>query len=296
VSPAPPVSIIGIGCRVPGTNGVEEFWQLLCDGRDGTGPPPAGRSGTRRGGYLDRLDAFDNDWFAISEREAAIMDPQQRLSLEVALDDARVGYRIRGSHAAVLFGVCGHDHGTVVIGHGGYDAPYAVTGSALGIIANRLSYVLDLHGPSLVLDTACSSSLVAVDLAVRLLADDTVPLAIVGGVNLALLPHTSDYLDQGGFLAADGRCKPFDATADGYTRADGCTVLILQRTADALREGNRTYAEITGTAIGSDGRSDGLRASNATAPEQHWRMSSRSRRWPRSCPAASGRPPSGSGR
>ncbi len=266
-----PVSIIGIGCRVPGAHGVREFWELLTEGRDGTGSPPPGRSGTRRAGYLDSLHAFDNGWFAISDREAAVMDPQQRLSLEVAveaLDDAGIGYRIRGSRAAVLFGACGYDHGTVVLGHGGYDAPYAVTGSALSIIANRLSYALDLHGPSLVLDSACSSSLAAVDLAMRLLADDSVPLAIVGGVNLTLLPHTSDYLDQGGFLAADGRCKPFDADADGYTRSDGCTVLILQRTADARREGNRIYAEIAGAAVGSDGRSNGLYAPNGLAQQR----------------------------
>ncbi|MBY8858934.1 SDR family NAD(P)-dependent oxidoreductase [Nocardia sp. CA2R105] len=267
----PPVAIIGIGCRVPGAHGVGEFWRLLREGRDGTTAPPRDRAGTRRGGYLRGLDAFDNDWFAISEREAAVLDPQQRLALEVAveaLDDAGVGYRVRGSHTAVLFGACGYDHGTVLLGQGGYDAPYAVTGSALSIIANRLSYALDLHGPSLVLDSACSSSLAAVDMAMRLLADRTVDLAIVGGVNLPLLQHTSDYLDQAGFLAPDGRCKPFDAAADGYTRSEGCTVLILQRTADARREGNRVYAEIVGAAVGSDGRSNGLYAPNGRAQQQ----------------------------
>ncbi|WP_067676540.1 type I polyketide synthase [Nocardia miyunensis] len=267
----PPVAIIGIGARVPGAHGVGEFWRLLREGRDGTGAPPRERAGARRGGYLHGLDAFDNDWFTISEREAAVMDPQQRLGLEVsieALDDAGVGYRVRGSHTAVLFGACGYDHGTVVLGRGGQDAPYAVTGSALSIVANRLSYALDLHGPSLVLDSACSSSLAAVDMATRLLADHTVELAIVGGVNLPLLQHTSDYLDQAGFLAPDGRCKPFDAAADGYTRSDGCTVLILQRTADARREGNRVYAEIIGAAVGSDGRSNGLYAPNGLAQQQ----------------------------
>ena len=267
----PPVAIIGIGCRVPGARGVGEFWRLLRAGGDATGSPPRDRPGARRGGYLTELDAFDNEWFGISEREAALMDPQQRLGLEVAveaLDDAGVGYRVRGSHTAVLFGACGFDHGTVVLGRGGHDAPYAVTGSALSIIANRLSYALDLHGPSLVLDSACSSSLAAVDMALRLLADHTVELAIVGGVNLPLLQHTSDYLERAGFLAPDGRCKPFDAAANGYARSDGCTVLILQRTADARREGNRVYAEIAGAAIGSDGRSNGLYAPNGLAQQQ----------------------------
>ncbi|WP_218020038.1 type I polyketide synthase [Nocardia anaemiae] len=271
VRPYPPVSIVGIGCRVPGAPNVSEFWRMLCDGRDATGAPPPGRAGTRHAGYLADIDAFDNDWFAISGREAALMDPQQRLALEVAveaLDDAGIGYRTRGSGAAVVFGACAYDHGIAVLGRAGHDAPTAVTGSALSIIANRLSYVLDLHGPSLVVDSACSSSLAAVDLAVRLLADDAVPFAIVGGVNLALLPHTSDYLAEAGFLAPDGRCKPFDATADGYTRGDGCTVVVLRRTADALRDGHRVYAEILGTAVGSDGRSNGLYAPNGRAQQE----------------------------
>ncbi|MBF6221009.1 SDR family NAD(P)-dependent oxidoreductase [Nocardia abscessus] len=267
----PPVSIIGIGCRLPGAASVAEFWQLLVEGRDATSTPPAGRLGSRRGGYIDDVESFDNDWFTISDREAAVMDPQQRLALEVAveaLDDAGIGYRARGCGAAVVFGASGYDHGIAVLGRAGHDAPYAVTGSALSIIANRLSYVLDLHGPSLVLDSACSSSLAAVDLAVRLLADGTVPFAIVGGVNLVLLEHTSDYLAEGGFLSPGGRSAPFDVTADGYTRGDGCAVVILQRSADAVREGNRVYAEIVGTAVGSDGRSNGLYAPNGRAQQE----------------------------
>ncbi|MET8876451.1 SDR family NAD(P)-dependent oxidoreductase [Nocardia sp. NPDC004604] len=270
IQPYPPVSIVGIGCRVPGAAGVTEFWRMLLAGRDATGAPPPGRLGLRRAGYLPDIDAFDNDWFAISGREAALMDPQQRLALEVAveaIDDAGIGYRIRGSGAAVVFGACAFDHGIAVLGRGGHDAPYAVTGSALSIIANRLSYVLDLHGPSLVVDSACSSSLAAVDLAMRLLADDAVPFAIVGGVQLTLLPHTSGYLADSGFLAPDGRSKPFDAAADGYSRSDGCTVVVLRRTADALRDGQRVYAEILGAAVGSDGRSNGLYAPNGRAQQ-----------------------------
>ncbi|PSR68015.1 hypothetical protein C8258_12200 [Nocardia sp. MDA0666] len=267
----PPISIIGIGCRVPGASGVNDLWRLLIESRSGVGDPPPDRDGAGRGGYLESIAEFDNERFSISDREAALMDPQQRLALEVAveaIDDAGIGYRLGGSNTAVLLGACGFDHGTVVLGSGGQDAPYAVTGSALSIIANRISYALDLHGPSVVLDSACSSSLAAVDLALRLLADEAVPYAIVGGVNLALLPHTSQYLEQGGFLAPDGRCKPFDAAADGYVRGDGATVLVLQRTADAQREGNRRYAEIAGAAVGSDGRSNGLYAPNGRAQQQ----------------------------
>ncbi|MEU2105945.1 SDR family NAD(P)-dependent oxidoreductase [Nocardia sp. NPDC019255] len=281
----PPVSIIGIGCRLPGAASVAEFWQLLTEGTDATSTPPAGRLGARRGGYLRDVESFDNDWFGISDREAAVMDPQQRLALEVAieaLDDAGIGYRTRGSGAAVVFGASGYDHGIAVLGRAGHDAPFAVTGSALSIIANRLSYVLDLHGPSLVLDSACSSSLAAVDLAVRLLADDAVPFAIVGGVNLVLLEHTSNYLAEGGFLSPGGRSTPFDVSADGYTRGDGCAVVILQRSADAIREGNRVYAEIAGSAVGSDGRSNGIYAPNGRAQQETLRAA-----W-----ARAGRPPS----
>ncbi|MCP2320413.1 Ketoacyl-synthetase C-terminal extension [Nocardia amikacinitolerans] len=270
-STQPSVAIVGMACRVPGAADLDEFWRLLMAGRDATGDPPPGRQVTRRAGYLDDIEWFDNDWFAISAREAAMMDPQQRLALEVsveALDDAGIGYRTRGSDAAVVFGACGYDHGVTVLGGSEQDAPYAVTGAALSIIANRLSYALDLHGPSLVVDSACSSSLAAVDIALRLLADETVPFAIVGGVNLTLLPHTSDYLAESGFLAEDGRCKPFSAAADGYTRSDGCSVLVLQRTADARREGNRVYAEILGAAVGSDGRSNGLYAPNGRAQRE----------------------------
>ncbi|TLG18064.1 SDR family NAD(P)-dependent oxidoreductase [Nocardia cyriacigeorgica] len=266
-----PVSIIGIGCRLPGADGPHQFWQLLLDGRDATGMPPQGRAGHQRGGYLEQIDRFDNEFFGISGREAAVMDPQQRIALEVAveaLDDAGIGYRARGSAGAVIFGACAFEHGGAVLGHGGYDPPYAVTGSASSIIANRLSYALDLRGPSLVIDTACSSSLVAVDLAVRLLADGTVPFAVVGGVNLTLLPHTGDYLAEAGFLSPTGRCAPFDAAADGYVRGEGCAVVVLQHSVDARREGNRAYAEIVGSAVGSDGRSNGLYAPNGRAQRE----------------------------
>lgn len=262
------ISIVGIGCRVPGAEGGDEFWRLLLAGRDATGRPPAGRLDTGHGGYLDNIDAFDNEWFALADRETALLDPQQRLAMEVAveaLDDAGIGYRAKGSAAAVVFGAGSYDHGIAVLGRDGFDAHYAVAGSALSIIANRLSYVLDLRGPSLVLDSACSSSLAAVDLAVHLLTDAAVPFAIVGGVNLTLLPHASNYLAAAGFLAPDGRVKPFDAAADGYARGEGCAVVILQRTEDAVREGNRVYAEIAGTAVGSGGRANGLYAPNGRA-------------------------------
>ncbi|RBO96789.1 phthiocerol/phenolphthiocerol synthesis type-I polyketide synthase D [Nocardia puris] len=266
-----PASIVGIGCRLPGIGGVDQFWRVLVDGRDCTSPPPPARHiGEYHGGYLSEVTGFDNAWFGISEREAAAMDPQQRLCLEVAveaLDDAALSFDVRGSGAAVLVGASSFDHGAAVLSRPDHVGPYAVTGSALSIIANRISYVLDLHGPSLVLDSACSSSLAAVDLACRLLESGEVPLVLVGGVNLQLLPFVSASFAAGGFLAADGRCKTFDAAADGYTRAEGCVVLVLRRTADARRDGDRVYAEILGTAVNSDGRSNGIYAPNGRAQQ-----------------------------
>ncbi|MGF6881993.1 acyl transferase domain-containing protein [Nocardia sp. GAS34] len=216
-----PVAIIGIGCRVAGARGVD----------------------------------FDNDWFGIPEREAAGMDPRQRLSLEVAveaIDDAGVGFAVRGSRTAVLFGAGGPEHETAA--HEG-DAPDPIPESAPSGIANRLSFALDLRGPSLAVDSARFSSQVALDLAVRLLVDGAAPLAIVGGVDVGL-PHTSGYSDRGEFPTADGHHAPFDSAADDHAHADGCTVLVLQRTADAHRDGNRIYAEIAGSAVGFDGRSN----------------------------------------
>ncbi|MBU3059971.1 SDR family NAD(P)-dependent oxidoreductase [Nocardia sp. NEAU-G5] len=260
-----PVAIIGIGCRVAGARGVEELWRLLHEAHDRTGPPPE-QSGPHRAGHPDRLDAFDNDWFGISEREAAAMDPRQRLCLEVAIeaiDDAGVGFRIRGSRTAVLFGAGAPDHDAAA-DEG--DAADPIPESTPSGTANRLSFALQLHGPSLVVDSARSSSPVALDLAVRLLADGAASLAIVGGVDVEL-PHTSGYSDRDEFPAAHGYRAPFDHAADAPNPADAhtaeyraagdsCTVLVLQRTADAHCDGNRIYAEIAGSAVGFDGRSN----------------------------------------
>ncbi|MFC9432936.1 SDR family NAD(P)-dependent oxidoreductase [Nocardia sp. NPDC057030] len=258
------VSIVGIGCRVPGADGGDEFWRMLLAGCDATAPP-AGRPG----GYPTTTDAFDHEWFALTERENALLDPRQRLAMEVAveaIDDAGIGYRTKGSGAAVVFGACGYELGATVLGRSGFDAPYAVPGASLGGVANRLSYLLDLRGPSLALDSAAASSLAAVDLAVRLVADGTAPFAIAGGVDL--LPLPSNCLTDGGFPASDGRAKPFDAAAGRYPRADGCAVVVLQRTEDAVREGNRVYAEIAGTAVGSAGRAGGLRTPNRRTQQE----------------------------
>ncbi|RJO76915.1 SDR family NAD(P)-dependent oxidoreductase [Nocardia panacis] len=213
----PPVSIIGIGCRLPGATGATELWELLSAGRPVIGDPPAGRIG-RPGGYRTDLEWFDNEWFGIGQREAAGMDPGHRLALEVAveaLDDAGIGHRAPGSGAAVIFGGTEETHLP--------DGP-----------ANRLSRALDLRGPNFMVDSARTSSLAAVELAVRILADPGVPFAIVGGVTL--IPHTAP---------EHGPC------------GEGGAAIILCRTADAHRDGHRGYAEIAAIAMGSDGRADG---------------------------------------
>ncbi|MCM6776370.1 aminotransferase class III-fold pyridoxal phosphate-dependent enzyme [Nocardia sp. CDC159] len=254
------------------------MWQAISAGADSTTEPPSDRwpeqsAGTlpARGGYLDDIESFDNEWFGISVREAEMMDPQQRLALTVAieaLDDAGVAGFGRGTDAAVLMGVSTFDHGAAVLGRPGWTGPYTVTGANLSIVANRLSYVLDLHGPSMVVDSACSASLSAVDLACSLLCDPNIPFVVVGGVNALLLPHTTRSFLDAGFLAADGRCKTFDAAADGYARAEGCVVLVLRRSADAMAAGDRVYAEIVGSSVNSNGRSSALYAPNGSAQQR----------------------------
>ncbi|WP_036527012.1 type I polyketide synthase [Nocardia sp. CNY236] len=262
----PPIAIIGIGCRLPGAANTHEFWQLLLAGRDATSTPPPGRPGTRRGGYLDDVEWFDNEYFAISDREAAAMDPRQRLALEVtmdALDDAGIGYRAGGSNAAVVFGASGADRGTAMPRRVGHDAADAVAGPALGLIASRVSSALDVRGPSLAIDTTGSSSLTAVDLAVRLLADGTAPFAIVGGVELVAPEIISNGPAHREFPSPRGRSTPFDITADGCARSDGCSVVVLQPITDALREGNRVYAQIIASALGSNGQHTDASVSDA---------------------------------
>ncbi|MFR9753879.1 SDR family NAD(P)-dependent oxidoreductase [Nocardia sp. 004] len=258
----PPVAIIGIGCLLSGAANVAEFRQLLFDGR---------------GGHLDTGEAFDNDWFTHSEREALDTDPRQPLHLMVAvaaLDDAGIGYCAGGSDAAVVFGVSGYDHGN------------AVRGSALGAIANQVSAALELRGPSLVLDSSCSSSLTAIDLAVRLLADHTVPFAIVGGIDLVFPTHTSEHSAENGFLSTAGRTyaggdRPFDIATDGAARDTACAVVVLQRTADAQRAGNRIYAEIIVTTPGVEKHSNGSDTPNTPAQQETMRTT----------PAHAGLPP-----
>ncbi|WP_345435965.1 SDR family NAD(P)-dependent oxidoreductase [Actinoallomurus vinaceus] len=275
---AHPIAVVGIGCRFPGgVSGPEAYWRFLLDRGDAIREVPDGRwdafddgsleDVTRLGGFLDDIAGFDSRFFGITPDEADVMDPQQRLLLEVAWEAFQhaglAPPSLRGSRTGVFVGVSAPEYGYVT-GTAPL-RPWTATGAALSIVANRLSYLLDLRGPSMIVDTACSSSLVATHLAVRSLREGESDLAVAGGVNVLLSPLITKTFDLGGATAQDGRCKPFDASGDGMVRAEGCGVLILKRLSDAQRDGDRVLALIRGSAVNSDGRSNGLVAPNAEA-------------------------------
>ncbi len=272
-----PIAIIGIGCRFPGADGPGEFWTLLREGRDAIREVPAERreiaafDPDARGGFLERVDGFDADFFGLSPREAVPLDPQQRLLLEVsweALEDAgQAPERLEGSATGVFIGIATNDYGRMGGGDDREGELYRITGNALSIAANRLSYLFDFRGPSLAIDTACSSSLVAVHLACQSLRNGESTLALAGGVNLILSPAIADSFRQAGMLAPDGRCKTFDARADGYVRSEGAGVVILKPLTRALADGDSIYAVIRGSAVNQDGRSNGLTAPSRQSQE-----------------------------
>ena len=282
-----PIAVVGLGLRFPGAENPEEFWQLLRDGIDAirevpsdrwdqdsfydADPSASGKTVTRWGGFLDRVDLFDPQFFGISPREAARMDPQQRLLLEVsweALENAGLAVdKLAGTLTGVFVGISSYDYSSFQFEDPHNIDAYSGTGNAHSIAANRLSYLLDLRGPSMAVDTACSSSLVAVHMACRSLQTGETNLALVGGVNLMLTPDLTITFSQARLMAADGRCKTFDARADGYVRGEGCGMLVLKRLSDALREGDNILALIRGSAVNHDGRSNGLTAPNGLAQQ-----------------------------
>jgi 3-oxoacyl-(acyl-carrier-protein) synthase len=236
-------------------------------------PDPAapGKMNTRWGGFLDGVDQFDPHFFGISPREAARMDPQQRLLLEVpweALQDAgQVPEHLAGSPTGVFIGIATNDYGRLQWNDLDRIDAYAGTGNALSIAANRISYLLDFRGPSLAIDTACSSSLVAVHLACCSLRNGESTLALAGGVNLILSPAIAINFTKAGAMAPDGRCKAFDARANGYVRSEGAGVVVLKPLSRALADGDPIHAVIRGSAVNQDGRSNGLMAPNPLAQE-----------------------------
>ena len=275
-----PIAIIGIGCRFPGANGPVGFWRLLRDGVDAVGPIPASRWADealrgldipRRGGFLAEVDQFDADFFGISPREAVFVDPQHRLLLEVtweAIEDGgQAPERLAGAPIGVFVGISTNDYAQLQAMRGGASDGYRITGSAASIAANRISHHFDFRGPSLTIDTACSSSMVAVHLACKSLWDGECELALAGGVNLILVPEVFASFAKAGFLSPDGRCKAFDAQADGYVRGEGAGMLALKPLSSAMADGDPIYAVIRGGAVNQDGRTNSLTAPNRLAQE-----------------------------
>ena len=264
------IAIIGLGCRFPGANNPEEFWQLLRSGKDAITQSDRWE-GSDWGGFIADVDKFDPQFFGIAPREAQSIDPQQRILLEVswsALENAAIANKdLAGSQTGVFIGISSSDYSQLRFRYGAEVDAYVGTGNAHSIAANRLSYLLDLKGPSLAVDTACSSSLVALHLASQSLKMGECNLAIAGGVNLMLSPELTQTFELAGMMAEDGRCKTFDADADGYVRGEGCGVVILKRLVDARRDGDRILAVIKGSAINQDGRSNGLTAPNGLSQQ-----------------------------
>jgi acyl transferase domain-containing protein/acyl carrier protein len=284
-----PIAVVGAGLRFPGGDrdltGPDDYWRFLTGRGDAIREVPEGRwdafddgspevgdlleNTTRLGGFLRDVAEFDAQFFGITPREAAVMDPQQRLVLEVAweaFEHAGIGpASLRGSRTGVFVGVSAPEYAAFTASDLASLEPFTATGAALSIIANRLSYLLDLRGPSMIVDTACSSSLVSAHLAVQALRSGEADVALAGGVNLLLSPTVTMTFDLAGGTAADGHCKAFDASADGMVRAEGCGAVVLKRLSDAVRDGDRVLAVIRGSGVNSDGRSNGLVAPNSDA-------------------------------
>lgn len=273
------IAIVGVGCRFPGgANSPESFWRLMRDGVDAITEIPAerwelrsfynpnpgtpGKINTRWGGFLSQIDYFDAKFFNISPREAVRMDPQQRLLLEVtweALEDAgQAPETLVGSRSGVFIGITANEYEDLCFQDPRNVDVYVNTGCARSVASGRLSYAFGLQGPSLTVDTACSSSLVAVHLACQSLRNNECDFAIAGGVNLLLMPQPSIGWCQANNLAPDGRCKAFDARANGFIRSDGVGVVALKPLALALANGDPIYALIRGSAVNNDGRTSGL--------------------------------------
>ncbi|HXB49528.1 MAG TPA: beta-ketoacyl synthase N-terminal-like domain-containing protein, partial [Streptosporangiaceae bacterium] len=272
------VAVIGVSCRLAQAPGVEEFWQLLCDGVDAVTEAP-GR-GFRHGAFLDHVDEFDPGFFGIPPRAAADMDPQQRLMLELcweAAEDAGIiPARLDGSRTGVFVGAIRDDYAILLDRHADRGGSlHTVTGLSRSFIANRVSYTLGLRGPSLTVDAAQSSSLVAVHMACTSLRTGESDLALAGGVNLNLVPEVAASSASSGGLSPDGRCFTFDARANGYVPGDGGGIIALKPLARAVADGDLIYCVIRGSAVNNDGGGDSLTAPNPLAQQEVVRLACR---------------------
>ena len=278
-----PMAIVGMGMRFPGgANDPESYWQLLKDGVDAITPIPGdrwsiddwydadpmtpGKMYTRHGGFLTGIDRFAADFFSISRREAESLDPQQRMLMEVAweaLEHAgQAPSSLHGSRTGVFVGLGNSDYIRLLSQSPEQIDVYFATGSAPSIATGRLSYLLGLQGPAVTIDTACSSSLTAVHLACQSLRSGESDMALAGGVNAIVTPEININFSKSRMMAEDGRCKTFDARADGYVRGEGCGIVVLKRLSDALAHGDQILAVIRGSAVNQDGRSNGITAPN----------------------------------
>ena len=292
VSAQRPVAIVGMACRFPKAEGLSAFWRLLEAGENGVievvPGSGVGRFGElfpdaevqsescRFGGFLDRIDLFDAAFFRISPVEADLLDPQQRLMLETcwrALEDAGIDPgRLKGSRTGVYAGISNHDYRSLILSRREITEPadslYAVSGTSFNTAIGRVAFALDLAGPAMALDTACSSSLVAIHQAVSALHRGEADLALAGGVHLILSGRLSELRGKAGMLAPDGRCKTFDAAANGYVRGEGCGIVVLKPLRQAEADGDRIWGVIRGSAVNQDGATPGLTVPSAAAQER----------------------------
>ncbi|OFT33712.1 polyketide synthase [Corynebacterium sp. HMSC08A12] len=278
------IAVVGMAGRYPGADNADEMWELFSNYRSGVGELPAGRWSeysrdpemTRRmeqaqltGGYIEDIASFDAEFFGLSPLEAANMDPQQRIILQLtweALEDAHIpANQLRGKPVGVFMGNTNNDYGMLISADPAEAHPYALTGNSSSIIANRVSYAFDFRGPAVAMDTACSSSLVAIHQAVRSLRDGDSEVAVAGGVNLLCSPFATVAFSELGVLSPTGGIRAFSDDADGIVRSDGAGVVVLKRLEDARRDGDNVLAVIKGSAVNSDGRSNGLTAPNPDA-------------------------------
>jgi acyl transferase domain-containing protein/NADPH:quinone reductase-like Zn-dependent oxidoreductase/acyl carrier protein len=283
-----PIAIVGMACKIPG-GGVdaESYWKLLNEKVDAVREIPPerfdlsgiydpdrgapGKTYSRWAGLLERVDEFDAEFFGISPREAGQMDPQQRLFLEcawAAIENAGIApLSLRDSATGVFAGVTASEYAVLeshIVAARDIDA-YSAVGLALNAVAGRVSYVLGLHGPSMSVDAACASSLVAIDRACRSLREDECRMALAGGVNVLAVGESLIAMSRWGMLSGSGRCRAFDAGADGFVRGEGCGVVVLKRWSEAERDGDRVLGVILGTAVNHDGASSGLTVPNGVA-------------------------------
>lgn len=279
------VAIVGMAARFPGAADTSSMWDLLVAGQSGTAEhPPLGRWSeyagddvlsqkadelNMAGGYLEDIASFDAEFFGLSPLEVANMDPQQRILLELswrALEDAHLpANELRGERVGVYVGASNNDYGLLIASDPAEAHPYALTGTASSVVANRISYAFDFRGPSVSIDTACSSSLVAVHDAVGALRGGEADVALAGGVNILASPVVSTAFAELGVISPSGGIRAFSDDADGFVRGEGAGLVVLKRVADALRDGDEIYGVIKGSAVNSDGHSNGITAPNPDA-------------------------------